>query len=68
MKITNHLLSGDNINIEQTPNTSGEFASGLPDTLVIHYTGGSSAESSVRHLCKKSAKASAHLVIGIDGK
>jgi len=68
MKITNHFLSGENIKIEQTPNISGEFASGLPDTLVMHYTGGSSAESSVRHLCKKSAKASAHLVIGRDGK
>lgn len=68
MKIQDHLLSGNNIEIEQTPNISGEFKSGLPDTLVIHYTGGSSAESSVRHLCKKTAKASAHLVIGRDGK
>lgn len=68
MKIQNHLLSGDNIEIENTPNISGEFKSGLPDTLVIHFTGGSSAESSVRHLCKKTAKASAHLVIGRDGK
>lgn len=68
MKIQDHLLSGNNIEIEQTPNVSGEFKTGLPDTLVIHYTGGSSAESSVRHLCKKTAKASAHLVIGRDGK
>lgn len=68
MKIKNHLLSGDNIVFSETPNTSGEFKSGLPDTLVMHYTGGSSAESSVRHLAKKSSKASAHLVIGRDGK
>jgi len=68
MKIRNHLLSGDNIVLEETPNTSGEFQIELPDTLVVHYTGGSNAESSVRHLCRQSAKASAHLVIGRDGK
>ncbi|MDX2417966.1 MAG: hypothetical protein QNK19_10950 [Xanthomonadales bacterium] len=55
MKVTNHLLSGDNIKIEHIPNMSGKFASGLQDTLVMHYTGGSSAESSVRHLCKEFA-------------
>jgi N-acetyl-anhydromuramyl-L-alanine amidase AmpD len=68
MKIKNHLLSGDNIVFSETPNTSGKFKSGLPDTLVMHYTGGSSAESSVRHLTKKSSKASAHLVIGRAGE
>jgi len=68
MKIEKHRLSGDNIETGHTPNTSGKFKAGLPDTLVIHYTGGSSAESSVRHLSKKAAKASAHLVIARDGK
>jgi len=55
MKVTNHLLSGDNIKIEHIPNMSGKFASGLQNTLVTYYTGGSSAESSVRHLCKEFA-------------
>ena len=68
MNIVDHFLSGGDIEKELTPNTSGEFEAGFPDTLVIHFTGGSSAESSVRHLCKQSAKASAHLVIGRDAK
>lgn len=56
MKVTNHLFSGDNIKIEPFPNMSGKFASGLQDTLVMHYTGNSSAESSVRHLSKNLQK------------
>lgn len=68
MEIKDHFLSDDDVEKELTPNTSGEFEQGRPDTLVIHFTGGSSAESSVRHLCKPSAKASAHLVIGRDAK
>ena len=67
MKIVDDLLTGDSVVQKQTPNVSGEFTSGLPDTLVMHFTAGSSAESSVRHLSKPSAKASAHLVIGRDG-
>lgn len=69
MKIENHWLSDDgNVNFEfETPNTGGEFPAGRPDTLVIHFTGGSSAESSARHLCKPSSRASAHAVIGRDG-
>lgn len=50
-----------------TPNISGDFAEGLPDTLVIHFTGGSSAKSSASYLCRPDVKASAHLVIGRDG-
>lgn len=70
MKIANHQLKDDDqLSFDfKTPNLSGTFANGLPDTVVIHFTGGSSAESSARHLCKPSAKASAHLVIGRDGK
>lgn len=68
MKIVDHVLDDRNVEIRQTPNTSGPFQTGKPDTLVIHFTGGSSANSSANHLCKKDAKASAHLVIGRDGK
>lgn len=39
----------------------------IPRYLIMHYTAGASAESSIRHLTKASAKASAHLVIGRDG-
>lgn len=38
-----------------------------PKYIVIHYTAGRSAESSVRWLSSKAAKASAHLVVGRDG-
>lgn len=68
MKIENHLLSGDKIDFKSSPNISGKFKTGLPDTIVIHYTAGSSRESSVNTLTSKSSKASAHLVIGRDGK
>ena len=66
MEIKNHKLS--NAEQMETPNTSGEFASGGPDTIVIHFTAGRSAESSAKYLCRSNAKASAHLVIGRDGK
>lgn len=70
MKITDHRLDDSaDLNVEfSTPNVGGEFASGLPDTIVIHFTAGSSAKSSVRHLCKPSARASAHLVVGRAGE
>jgi N-acetylmuramoyl-L-alanine amidase len=61
------LLQGDNIKHLNTPNVSGHYAAGLPDTIIIHYTAGSSAESSVKTLMDPAAKASAHLVIGRDG-
>ena len=64
MIIKDHFLDGEEIKQMQTPNTSGEFAAGMPDTIVIHFTAGSSAESSAKHLCRERTKASAHLVIG----
>src|SRR5437868_7138213 len=67
MEIVNNLLQGTNVRFIQTPNTSGAFSNGLPDTIIIHYTAGSSAESSVKTLTTPSAKASAHMVIGRDG-
>lgn len=39
-----------------------------PDTIVIHYTAGSSAESSARHLQNPDIRASAHVVIGKAGE
>ena len=39
-----------------------------PDTIVIHATGGSSAESSARYLANKATPVSAHLVIGRHGE
>ena len=68
MKITNHILTGNNIAFKQSPNHSGKFKSDLPDTIVIHYTAGSSHQSSVSTLSTPSSKASAHLVVGRDEK
>lgn len=68
MKIKNHILIGDFVDFRDTPNKSGKFKTGLPDTIIIHYTSGSSRMSSVNTLCNPRTKASAHLVIGRDGK
>ncbi|WP_340113172.1 N-acetylmuramoyl-L-alanine amidase [Maribellus mangrovi] len=56
------------ISFQETPNVSGPFSSGLPDTIVIHYTAGSSAASSASWLQNPKAKASAHLVVGKKGE
>ncbi len=69
MKIENHLLissSEHSIAQQLTNKTSGKFKSGLPDTVVIHFTAGRNASSSIRTLTDPKVKASAHLVIGRD--
>jgi len=68
MKVANHTLSGDQVTHQNSPNVGGKFKAGLPDTIVIHYTGGSSAQSSANWLCDQRAKASAHVVIGTEGE
>lgn len=65
LSIANHLLQG--LSFKASPNHSGAFANGLPDAIVIHFTAGASAESSVKWLCNPQAKASAHVVVGRDG-
>lgn len=67
MKITNARLDTDTAAFEKSPNTGGPFSEDLPDTIVIHYTAGSSADSSVRTLTDSQVNASAHMVIGRDG-
>ncbi len=68
MKIRNHRLIGDDVTRKDSPNKGGQFAEGLPDTIVIHYTAGGSLDSSVNTLCDPNTKASAHLVVGRDGR
>lgn len=70
MKIdsSKHQLSGDGITIDLTPKNKVEFSAGLPDSIVIHYTAGSSAAGSAAWLKRPEVKASAHLIIGRDGK
>ena len=67
MKIRNHRLvqdDGSALPYRASPNKGGVLQARW---LVMHYTAGRSAESSVSWLLNPQAKASAHLVIGRDG-
>jgi N-acetylmuramoyl-L-alanine amidase len=68
MKIKNHLLEAEKpaekITHKKTPNQGGVIT---PKYLIIHYTAGRSAASSINWFMNPTAKASAHLVIGMDG-
>lgn len=68
MKIVNHLLVNDDgspVRFVKTPNMGGELKATI---LVMHFTAGSSANESINWLANPEAKASAHIVIGRDGK
>lgn len=65
MNIKEHRLADTDVTMLDTPNKGGQI---VPEYLVIHYTAGSSGESSVTHFQDSSAQASAHLVIGRDGR
>lgn len=64
MKVANHRLQADGstfkIDFVASPNKGGAIA---PRYLIIHFTAGSSAASSVAWFKNPQAKASAHLVI-----
>ncbi len=68
MKILNHKLvseAGDlPVPFRNSPNQGGVI---IPKYLIIHYTAGRSASSSIEWFMNPIAKASAHLVIGLDG-
>ncbi len=68
MEIKDHKLVGDGVNFKQTPKVSGKFSSGLPDTIIIHYTAGHKTDVAVRVLTKPNIRASAHMVVGMDGE
>lgn len=67
LSIRNHRLAGDKVVFRQTPNVGDGFK---PRFVVLHYTAGSSLESSVESLCtrKPQGNASAHIVVGRDGR
>jgi len=65
--IDDHILTGDNISFRLSPNTPGLFQSGSPDTIVIHFTAGSSLASSVNVLTNADSGVSAHFVVGRNG-
>ena len=70
--VKNHrLVSSDKslqISFDASPNHGTTFSEGLPDVIVLHYTGGSSLESSVNWLKSPASKASAHVIIGKNGE
>jgi N-acetyl-anhydromuramyl-L-alanine amidase AmpD len=68
MKIIDHRLQGDTIKWQASPNQGSQLANGAPDSIVVHYTAGSSVESAVQTLSNPEVKASAHLVVGRQGE
>jgi len=66
MEIRDHILYGDDVKFQKSPNHSGVFNQGDLDMVVLHYTVGP-ADAAVRHLTNPSTKASAHLVVDRDG-
>ncbi len=68
MEINKHRLIADNVDWQESPNQGGRLVNGQPDSIIIHYTAGSSAESAVRSLSNPKQKVSAHLVIGRQGE
>jgi len=64
MKIRRYRLEGDYVIYKDSPNHGPKFNEGLPDTIIIHFSTDSNAESSANYLCDPRKKASAHLIIG----
>lgn len=68
MKIIDHRLQGESIKWQESPNRGGKLSNSRPDSIVVHYTAGRSAESAVHTLTNPDVKASAHLVVGRQGE
>ena len=67
MIISKHKLTNEFAAQEPVKKTSGRFAKGLPDTIVIHYTAGGSLDSAVNTFKDPDVQASAHVVVDKDG-
>ena len=66
LRIRDHQLeAGDAVRLTRSPNLGGEIS---PAYLVLHYTAGRNLDSSVAHFMNPAAQASAHLVVGRDGR
>ncbi|MBN1251798.1 MAG: N-acetylmuramoyl-L-alanine amidase [Bacteroidales bacterium] len=67
MEIKDHFILGENIKkFVKSPNHSGNFETGLPDTVVLHYTAGP-FKPALNTLTNPRVKASAHLIVDRDG-
>jgi N-acetylmuramoyl-L-alanine amidase len=67
MQVINHRLCRDDNTpypFVLSPNTGGTIK---PEFLVIHYTGGQSAQAAITWLTNRKSLVSSHLVIGADG-
>ena len=64
--VKNHVLHHDDKPVAQkpTPNVGGVLK---PSLLIMHYTAAQSAKGAISWLCNPNAKASAHLVVDLDG-
>jgi len=67
MQIKNHLLVGDNVVVDLVSNKDSGIFKEL-DTLVSHYTAGHTTKSAYDTLKDPKVEASAHLILGRDGK
>ena len=59
------FLPEDRLRVSPSPNQGGPIS---PAYLVLHYTAGRSLESSVAHFARRESQASAHLLVGRDGR
>jgi len=67
MEIKDHFIQGDNVKqFVKSPNHSGEFEKGLPDTVIVHYTAGP-FKPALNTLTNPRVRASAHLIVDRDG-
>ena len=70
MEISNHVLfkNGTQVEFIESPNTNGPSNHISPSFLIIHYTAGSKIDGALSHFRNRSAEASAHIIIGRDGR
>ena len=55
------------LTVKDAPSPNFDARRGLPDMLVLHYTGMKSADEAVARLCDPEARVSAHYVVDEDG-
>lgn len=68
MEIKNYHIKGSKVKPPSpSPNHSKEFKAGDLDTVIVHYTAGPSARSAINTLTNPRVRASAHLVVALDG-
>ena len=67
MEIKDHFIHGENVKkFVKSPNHSGKYQTGLPDTVILHYTAGP-YKPALNTLTNPRVKASAHIIVDRDG-